>query len=144
MKAQRTLERGSQNASHTKFLLSSSLLYQRGILPALRESLPTRFSRRKSSEGRQRVRSPIPCSLPACISRLAAGTVFHSLHDDLSATQAKLSSNAMKTHCHHCQRVLRFLDLRCPYCHQFSITWRHFILVSVIAMAAGLFLLKAF
>jgi len=48
----------------------------------------------------------------------------------------------MKTHCHHCQRVLRLTDMKCPYCRQFSITWRHFVLLSLIVMAAGLFLFK--
>ena len=48
----------------------------------------------------------------------------------------------MKIHCSQCKRTLGIWDIKCPYCHRSSIGWRQVTILSVIVMAACLFLFK--
>lgn len=48
----------------------------------------------------------------------------------------------MRIHCRHCKRGSNLWEIKCPYCHRSSIKWHQVIIVSVIVLAACLFLFK--
>jgi RNA polymerase subunit RPABC4/transcription elongation factor Spt4 len=48
----------------------------------------------------------------------------------------------MKAYCHHCQRILRLWELKCPYCYRSTMSWLHLIVIAASGGAAILYLFK--
>jgi hypothetical protein len=50
----------------------------------------------------------------------------------------------MKEHRHECGGALRLWDVRCPYCHQSTVSWQHVLAITLVAATAIFYLLRVF
>lgn len=50
----------------------------------------------------------------------------------------------MKEYRHECGGALRLWDMRCPYCHQSTVSWQHVLVIAALAATAGFYLLRVF
>lgn len=50
----------------------------------------------------------------------------------------------MKEYRHECGGGLRLWDMRCPYCHQSTLSWQHVLVIMAVAATVIFYLLRVF